>query len=195
VFSFYPNKHITTGEGGMVVTDNQYLANECQLLRNLYFQEPRRFVHEKLAWNYRMSNIQAALGLAQLEKIEDKITKKRYIGKMYNRLFKGFDKVLLPLEKTDYADNIYWVFGLVIKNKKVKACEAMKKLQELGIGSRPFFYPMHQQPVFHKMNLFSNEKYPVAENLAEYGFYIPSGLTLTDKDMEKVVYAVFKVLN
>lgn len=194
-FSFYPNKHVTTGEGGMILTDDDNLAEKCRSLRNLCFKPEKRFVHERLGWNLRMTNMQAAIGLAQLERLDEFVLKKRQMGKFYNEAFKDLsDKLDLPLTSTEYAENIYWVFGMVIKEKVgFNAETAMKKLLDEGVGTRPFFYPMHQQPVFKKMGLFENESYPVAENLAEQGFYIPSGLALTEEKMATVVKAVRKV--
>ena len=190
-FSFYPNKHITTGEGGMVLTDDDLLAETCQSLRNLCFQPDKRFVHERLGWNYRMTNLQAALGLAQLERLDEFVKIKRNMGKRYTQLLNNIDGLQLPLAKTDYADNIYWVYGLVLgKNSGLDALQAMKRLGERGIGCRPFFCPMHQQPVLKKMGLFKGESYPEAERLYKQGFYIPSGMALTDEQMIQVSNAV-----
>jgi perosamine synthetase len=184
-FSFYPNKHITTGEGGMIVTNNPEVDKRCRLLRNLAFSPERRFVHEELGWNYRFTNLQAAVGLGQLELLDNFVKRKRRMGDFYNRLLQDLSEFIdLPLPRTDYAENIYWVYGLLLTDKvSGDARLVMAKLQELGIGTRPFFYPMHKQPVFRKMGLFSNEFYPVAEYMAEKGFYIPSGLALTEEQM------------
>jgi perosamine synthetase len=185
-FSFYPNKHITTGEGGMILTDDFEIAERCRSLRNLCFKPEKRFEHDELGFNFRMTNIQAALGLAQFERLDEFIDKKRQIGKLYNELLKENPYIELPLEKTGYAENIYWVYGLILKEISGKNAESvMKVLTEKGIGSRPFFYPMHLQPVFKKSGLFKNESYPVSEKLSEYGFYIPSGLALTEEQIHK----------
>lgn len=191
VFSFYPNKHITTGEGGMILTDSDRLAERCRLLRNLCFQPKRRFVHEELGYNFRMTNMQAALGVAQLERLAEFVALKRSMGKRYTELLSGVDGIdLMPL-KTDYAENIYWIYGMVLKDEvQFNAEEAMRRLGQKGIGTRPFFWPMHEQPVFRKMGLFGNEHYPVAEHLARRGFYIPSGMALTDGQMDEVARAV-----
>lgn len=195
IFSFYPNKHITTGEGGMILTNNEILTDKCRGFRNLCFQSQRRFVHEELGWNFRMTNLQAALGLAQLERLDEFVKRKRTIGKLYTKLLWDVVDIELPLERTDYADNIYWVFGIVLSdNIKFEAVEAMKRLGKLGIGTRPFFWPMHEQPVFLKMGLFKNEKYPVAERLARRGFYLPSGLALTPKQIRYVVSSMKTVI-
>ncbi|MDT8317448.1 MAG: DegT/DnrJ/EryC1/StrS family aminotransferase [bacterium] len=195
IFSFYPNKHVTTGEGGMVVTNDSHLADRCRSLRNLCFQAKKRFVHEELGWNYRMTNMQAALGLAQLERLDEFIAIKRQMGKRYTELLSGTPGLELPLERTNYAENIYWVYGLVLKdNIAFDAEEAMLRLGAQGIGTRPFFWPMHEQPVFNKMGLFINEKYPVAEHLALRGFYLPSGMALKDEQIEEVAKQVKNIL-
>lgn len=187
IFSFYPNKHVTTGEGGMVVTNDESIFRKCQGYRNLCFKPEKRFVHDELGWNYRMTNMQAALGLAQLEKLERHAVIKRKMGAFYTKFLKDVEGIQIPVEKTAYADNIYWVFGIVLKGDiPMDADSAMKKLGEKGIGTRPFFWPMHEQPVFMKAGLFKDEKYPVAEQIARKGFYIPSGLGLSVKEMERV---------
>jgi perosamine synthetase len=194
-FSFYPNKHITTGEGGMIVTDDAALAERCRSLRNLCFKPEQRFVHDELGWNFRMSNLQAALGVAQLERLDEFVAIKRRMGARYTELLTGTRGIQLPLAHTDYADNIYWVYGMVLDdNGPFDAKEAMSRLGKLGIGTRPFFWPMHEQPVFKKMGLFANESYPVAERIARRGFYIPSGMALTDEQMERSAVAVKDIL-
>ncbi|MEO8893788.1 MAG: DegT/DnrJ/EryC1/StrS family aminotransferase [Coleofasciculaceae cyanobacterium] len=194
-FSFYPNKHITTGEGGMIVTDDQQLAERCYSLRNLCFQPQKRFIHEELGWNFRLSNLQAAMGVAQLERLDEFVAKKRQMGQLYTKLLSNHPSLQLPVPQTDYATNIYWVYGIVLKdNVPFDAKEAMHRLSKYKIGTRPFFWSMHEQPVFQKMGLFQGECYPVAETIARRGFYIPSGLALTDEQIERVAQAVLEVL-
>lgn len=187
-FSFYPNKHITTGEGGMILTDDDELAETCRSLRNLCFQPHKRFVHERLGWNLRMTNLQAALGLAQLERLDHTVARKREIGAAYQTGLADIPGLRLPLIRTDDAVNIYWVFGLVLDNAvPFDAAEAMARLGKRGVGTRPFFWPMHEQPVFRKRGLFSDESYPVAENMARRGFYVPSGVGLTPGQQTVVI--------
>ncbi|MDH3349005.1 MAG: DegT/DnrJ/EryC1/StrS aminotransferase family protein, partial [Desulfobulbaceae bacterium] len=151
-FSFYPNKHITTGEGGMLVTNSDLLANRCRSLRNLCFQPEKRFVHEELGWNLRMTNMQAALGLAQLERLDTFVEKKRRMGAFYTASFLDIAGIQLPLSQTGYAENIFWVYGIVLGDHiPFDAAEAMRFLAAEGIGTRPFFWGMHEQPVFRKM--------------------------------------------
>lgn len=190
-FSFYTNKHITTGEGGMIVTNDDKLAETCRSLRNLCFKPGRRFVHDRLGWNMRMTNMQAAIGLAQLERLDEFVEIKRNIGKRYTDMLNGITAFNLPLSHTDYADNIYWVYGLLINSKlDMNAEKAIKILADNGVGARPFFYPMHKQPVLNNMGLFKGEVYPVAEYMSEKGFYIPSGIALKDEQMNRVVDVV-----
>jgi perosamine synthetase len=187
IFSFYPNKHITTGEGGMVVTNDEVFADRCSSLRNLCFQPQKRFVHEELGWNFRITNMQAALGLAQLERLDEFVVRKRRMGQRYTELLSDMPGLQLPVKRTEYAENIYWVYGLVLKDDlPFESEEAMRRLSAREIGSRPFFWCMHEQPVFRKAGLFKGERYPVAENLSRRGFYIPSGLALTEEQMETV---------
>lgn len=195
-FSFYPNKHITTGEGGMIMTDDPKLADRCRSLRNLCFIPEKRFIHHELGFNLRMTNLQAALGLAQLERLDEFVSIKRAMGKKYNSILKGVKGVQLPLASNSDAENIYWVYALVLDdNVPFDAEGAMKKLGERKIGTRPFFWPMHEQPVFHKMGLFINEKYPVSERIARRGFYLPSGLALKHTDIEKVCVELKSILS
>lgn len=187
IFSFYPNKHITTGEGGMVVTDNAKVAEKCKSLRNLCFQQKQRFLHEELGWNFRLSNIQAAIGMAQLEQLNKSIIRKREIGIRYLNNLNDLSNVQLPQLKTDYAENIFWVFGIVVLNKVYPdAISVMEILKTKNIGTRPFFWPMHEQPVFHKMGLFQSDSHPIAENIARNGFYIPSGLAVSNEQIDIV---------
>ncbi|HIK29270.1 MAG: DegT/DnrJ/EryC1/StrS family aminotransferase [Oscillatoriaceae bacterium SKW80] len=194
-FSFYPNKHITTGEGGMLVTDSSKIAERCRSLRNLCFNPHKRFVHEELGWNFRMTNLQAALGKAQLERLDEFCDRKRQMGRRYNELLADIPGLQLPVEKTDYAENIYWVYGIVLKDEvPFDAAEAMKRLSQHKIGTRPFFCPMHEQPVFHKMGLFLGESHPISERLARRGFYIPSGLALTEEQIKRVAEVLKEVM-
>ena len=194
-FSFYANKHITTGEGGMIVTNNKKIAERCRDLRNLFFNSKKRFVHYGLGWNHRFTNMQSALGLAQLEKLKKFIIKKRKIGKIYN---KGLSKIKIfntPLNKTKYAENIYWVYGIVLKkNSSINLNIFMEKLKKNGIETRNFFWPLHEQPILKKMGLFRNLKLPVAEHLARNGLYLPSGLAITTSQQKFVIDKIKKIV-
>lgn len=195
IVSFYPNKHVTTGEGGMCLTDDDALAARCRSLRNLCFQPGRRFVHEELGFNYRMTSLQAALGLGQLERLEASVARKRAIGGRYRERLASTPGLQLPLARVDGAENVYWVFGLVLGDEvDLDADELRRRLGERRIGSRPFFWPIHEQPVFRRMGLFEGEGYPVAERLARRGLYLPGGLALTDEAIDRVASEVESIL-
>jgi len=194
-FSFYPNKHITTGEGGMLVTDDPQLADRCRSLRNLCFQPQRRFVHEELGWNLRMTNLQAALGIAQLERLDEFVIRKRHMGQYYTQLLSDIPGFQLPMPQTDYAKNSYWIYGIVLGDElPFDAEETMRRLGQYKIGTRPFFWCMHEQPVLRKMGLFDSVSCPVAERIARRGFYIPSGVALTNEQIEQVAATLREVL-
>lgn len=194
-FSFYPNKHITTGEGGMILTSDSLLAEKCRMLRNLCFKPERRFEHDEMGYNFRFTNIQAALGLAQLERLDEFVRIKRKNGNLYNQLLADVKGIQLNLSRTKYAESIYWVYGIILDdNIPYDASVAIQKLEQAGVGTRPFFWPIHEQPVFLKMGLFHGDSYPIAEKIARRGLYLPSGLGLTEKQIYKVVAELRKIL-
>jgi perosamine synthetase len=181
-FSFYANKHLTTGEGGMIVTDDFELAEECRKLRNLCFEPEKRFVHHNIGWNYRLTNLQAALGLAQLENLEKSITRKKSLGQSYQRLLGDNPLLLTPIVARNGYENNYWVYGVVLKpESKRTALEIMENLKTEGIGTRPFFWPMHKQPILSE---FYDTPLPVSEYISQFGFYLPSGVGTTDVEIE-----------
>jgi len=189
-FSFYANKIITTGEGGMVVTNDDKLAERARLHRNLCFIEKKRFYHEELGGNYRMTNLQAAVGVAQMERIEKFVEIKRRNGAAYNKHLADINGLQIPTEK-EWAKNVYWMYGIVLDETTGFNAESFaNRLKEKGIGTRPFFLGMHEQPVFHKIGLFKNEHHPISERIARQGLYLPSGLTLTKQQIDEVVVAV-----
>lgn len=185
-FSFYANKIITTGEGGMIVTNNEGIAEKARTLRNLAFLKEKRFLHKELGFNYRMTNIQAAIGLAQLEKIDDFVGMRRRNAHLYNELLKDVNGITLPMEK-EWAKNVYWMYSILIEDEfGISRDELMRRLREEGVETRTFFIPMHQQPVFRKMGLFKGETYPVAEEISRKGMYLPSGSGLREEDIKYV---------
>ena len=194
-FSFYANKHITTGEGGMLVTDDPEIAERCRSLRNLCFEPQQRFVHQELGWNLRMSNLHAAVGVAQLERLDEFVARKRAMGLRYTELLADIPGIELPLAQTDYAENIYWVYGIVLRAEvPFDAKVVMQKLAAAQIGTRPFFWCMHEQPIFAKMGLFAGASCPVAERLARRGFYLPSGIALTESQIDRVSSSLREIL-
>ena len=194
-FSFYANKHITTGEGGMIVTNNKKIYNKINKLKNLSFGKKNRFNHDDIGWNYRFTNLQAALGLSQLNRIKQIVKKKIQIGQFYYDNLINNDKIIIQPKKLNYAENIYWVFGILLKtNTKYKLNEIREKLKNKNIETRPFFWPMNKQFIYNKMGLFRKEKYPSAEYLANNGFYIPSGLGITKKEQIYIVKQINEII-
>jgi perosamine synthetase len=194
-FSFYPNKHVTTGEGGMILTNDDALADRLQGLRNLCFQPQQRFIHEDLGWNARMTNLQAALGVAQTERLPERIRIKRRIGRLYDELLEDVAGIRRPVPRTNYAENIYWVYGVVLNDDiAFDAREAMRRLAQKGIGTRPFFWCMHEQPVLRRMGFLLDDSHPNAEYIARRGFYLPSGLALTDEEVVRSAQALKEIL-
>lgn len=194
-FSFYSNKLVTTGEGGMVLTNDDALAEKFRELRNLSFNPTQRFVHENLGWNYRMTAMQAALGVSQLSRIEELLENKRAIGRTYQELLTRTDGLTLPLESHRGSSNAYWVFGVVLsEDHHLTAKQAMDELRRLGIGTRPFFYPLHRQPVLARYGFQSQAPLPTSEWLGDKGFYLPNGAGLSRAQQVRVVEGLDAVL-
>lgn len=186
-FSFYANKIITTGEGGMVVTNNEKIAEMARLLRDQAF-EPKRFLHRYIGFNYRMTNLQAAIGVAQMELIDESVEIRRRNAKLYNSLLKDVKGITLPPEAL-WAKNVYWMYTVLVEDSfGMGRDELMERLREKGIDTRSAFYPIHTQPVYAKQ--YKGEKYPVAEELGRKGINLPSGNTLTKEQIEFVATAV-----
>ena len=193
-FSFYANKLVTTGEGGMVLVRTPELAERARGLRNLCFQKYRRFIHDQAGYNFRLTNLQAALGVGQIERMDRIVERKRAIAAAYLRLLADTPCLQLPVEEP-WARNVYWVFGVVVdESTGFDAAALSEQLLKRGIETRPFFVGMHKQPVFTGMGLFLNERYPVAELLARQGLYLPSGMTLTDHQITEIATAILECL-
>jgi perosamine synthetase len=193
-FSFYANKIITTGEGGMVVTNKKKIYEKARRIKDLAHSPQKRFLHTRLGFNYRMTNLQAALGLAQLEEVKKYLKIKRWMAKKYNQGLKDIKGLILPKEK-DYAFNVYWMYAVLVDEKAfgLTTQALRKKLYSQGIDTRGFFIPVHQQPALRKMGWYKKEKYPVAEKLSQIGFYLPSGLAITEKQIDEVVKKIAKI--
>lgn len=188
-FSFYGNKVITTGEGGMLVTNRRRLKERAASLLDMAFSPERHFWHKELAFNYRMSNIQAAVGLAQTESLERFIEKKRLIARWYTNSLSGFRGLSLPVEKP-YARNVYWMYGVrVDPDSGISRDRLRQSLADAGIESRVFFIPMHLQPVFSRSS-GSRGSFPVAEELCRTGMYLPSGTGLNHEDIRYIAETV-----
>ena len=196
-FSFYVNKHITTGEGGMILTNDKKIYNKCESLRNLCFGVgAKRFNHDDIGWNYRMTNVQAAIGCGQLKNISWIIRRKRQIGKRYISILKKCNKIYIQPYKLSYAKNIFWVFGILLKkNANISRDQVTIKLLKHNIQTRNFFYPMHKQKVFKKMRLFpKKQKFPNSDYLSKKGFYLPSGIGITNAEIDFVAKTLLKIL-
>ena len=194
-FSFYANKLVTTGEGGMVLTDDPALADKLRRRRNLCFQGPRRFWHEELGFNFRLTNLQAALGLAQVERIDEIVARKRRQGAAYTERLRDLPQLQLPAEEP-WARNVYWMYGLVIAaDAGLDAAELARRLRAKEIETRPFFLGLHEQPALQRRGWFGGDRYPVTERIARQGLYLPSGLALTDEQLDRVGAAVHEVLS
>ncbi len=193
-FSFYGNKIITTGEGGMVVTDNKKIYEKLKSLRDLAHIKGKRFLHSQIGFSYRLTNMQAALGLAQLEEVDEFINKKFWIANEYHKRLRNIPNVQLPYTSRN-VKNVYWMFTLKIQNSNVKTQNLLGSLKKKGIETREFFIPMHKQPALLKLGLFLGEKYPVSEDLSKRGFYIPSGLAITKDQIQTVANSLVKALN
>jgi perosamine synthetase len=194
-FSFYANKLVTTGEGGMVVTDDERLAERLRSLRNLCFVPDRRFYHEELGFNFRLTNMQAALGVAQVERIDSIVARKRAIGAEYAQRLSDLPGIRLVAEQP-WARSVFWMVGIVLEESRgLDAKWLAARLKERGIETRPFFLGMHEQPGLLERGLFRGERYPVTERLARQGLYLPSGLALSDGQLVQVCTAVREVLS
>jgi perosamine synthetase len=189
-FSFFANKLITTGEGGMVITNNDDYASKARSLRNLCFRTDRRFLHTEHGYQFRLTNMQAAIGVQQVKRINQIIERKRWAAFEYSARLKDIPQLQLPIEQS-WGKSVFWVYGLVLADDvPFDAAELATRLKELNIETRPFFLGMHEQPVFHDMGLFQNESYPVTERIARRGLYVPSGLAITLEQIEQVYDAL-----
>lgn len=192
-FSFYSNKIITCGEGGMVVTNNQRIADICRRRRNLSFIAAKRFLHKEIGFNYRMTNLQAALGLAQFEQIDAMIKRRRRNAMLYNGILKEVPGIQLPVERKN-VKNVYWMYSILIhKEFGISRDELAKKLWDHGIETRTFFVPMHRQPILRKMGYTSKERFPVSDDIARKGLYLPSGSGLKKSQIKRICDVIRKV--
>ncbi len=197
-FSFYANKHITTGEGGMILTNDKKIIKNCRSLKNLCFGNGQnRYKHEDIGWNYRFTNIQASLGLSQLSRLNEIVKKKIFVGRTYFKYLKDNKNIYFPEPKRNNLKNIYWVNGiLILKHAKIDAKKLAKMLLQYNIDSRPFFCPMNEQPILKK-TLFLNKKetYPNSKLISKFGIYLPSSINLNEKKIKYISSVVNKLTN
>lgn len=193
-FSFYANKIVTTGEGGMIVLNDTNLFEKAQLLKNLAHSPKQRFLHEEIGYNFRMTNIQAAMGAGELQHIDEYIRKKRSMAKRYHELLQNIPQLVLPQESAGNV-GVYWMYNILLsKNAKISKKQFREKLKDEGVDTRDYFYPIHSQPVCERLRLFKNEHCPVSEDLSDRGLYLPSGLAITDNQIISVADAVRRIL-
>lgn len=191
-FSFYANKIITCGEGGMMVTNNEAIAMHAMSLKNLSFEggKGRVYLHSEIGYNYRLTNLQAAVGLAQFEHIDEFVNMRRNNAKIYGEFLGGISGLKLPVEK-EWSKNVYWMYSLLVEPEfGVSRDVLMVELAKRGVETRPFFASMNEQPVFRNMHLFEREKYPVAENLSRKGLYLPSSSGLKLEEIQFVCESI-----
>ena len=185
-FSFYANKVITTGEGGMFLTNDSDVAERARILRDLGFLKEQRFLHRDLGFNFRMSNVAAAIGVGQLSRIDSIVERKIKVAARYSALLADVEGITLPVEEP-WAKNVYWMYSILVEDSfGVDRNELMSQLQAAGIQTRTFFIGMHAQPAFHDIGLFVGQECPVADEIASRGLYLPSAMDLTDDEIEYV---------
>lgn len=196
--SFYANKLITTGEGGMVITSSEEVVSKARQYRNLYFNPTERFLHDGIGYNFRMTNLQASVGVAQLERIEYFIELKKKFGKMYQDRLSEIKGLRFQTSKEN-VDMTYWMYCIELNPEETKfeASDIMKGLREYKIGTRPFFMGLHRQQPLKDLGLFIGEEnnYPNADYAFKYGLYLPSGLTLNEEKIDFVCGKLKEIMN
>lgn len=195
-FSFFANKNVTAGEGGMVVTDDDELAQACRYYKNLCFplDAPRTYLHADIGFNYRMSNIHAAIGLAQTERADELKQMRQAHGLLYRERLSEIPGICLQQDQPG-GENVFWMNGLVVAPEYGRSRdELIAHLKEEGIDTRLFFNGMHRQPALKKYGCDCGGSFPVSDMLADNGFYLPSGSGLSDSDIHRVcdVVAAFR---
>lgn len=192
-FSFYGNKIITTGEGGMIVTNNNKLANRARKFKDLYHSDKKRFIHEGVGFNYRMTNLQAAMGCGELGHISEYIAQKRHMATLYDNLLKDVPGIKTPITMP-WAENVYWMYAILVEeaNFGIDRDGLKHRLKEQGIDTRDFFYSPTEQPVLSSY-LGKNEKFPNTELISQKGLYLPSGLAITDEQVRRVAETIKKI--
>ena len=196
-YSFYANKQITTGEGGMITTNSKKLYEKIKNLKNLSFGKKNRFNHEDISSNNRMSNIQATLGLSQLNRIKNIVKKRQSIGKKYFKYLSKNSNIFVPEPEKKFVKNIYWVVGVLITNTNlnIDAQYVMRKLKIMGVGTRPFFWPMHKQKMLKNYDFYNSKKFINSQYISKYGFYLPSSLSLKDDQIKYISNCVNEIIN
>jgi perosamine synthetase len=181
-FSFYANKIIATGEGGMVTTNDARLAKLVRRMRDHAFHPERHFWHEYVGFNYRMTNLQAAVGLAQTERIDEIVTARRALRTWYDERLRSVPGLQLPVE-AEGVRSVFWMYAVRVSPSFGSSCDELRKqLAGRGIETRSFFVPIHLQPIY--VDQFRGQRFPVAEQLCKSGFYLPTHENLDERDAE-----------
>ena len=196
-FSFYANKILTTGEGGMAITNNEKLAERMAYFRNYCFEIPR-FLHREIGFNYRLTNIQAAMGLAQTENANMLVEARKKVGEKYDALLQGTKGITIPARR-EGVKNVYWMYSIVLTDEiQVSRKEIVQKLKERGVDTRNFFISMHKQPAFIEKKTDNipdcSGQFPVSDKIEERGFYLPSSSDITDQEIEQVCRTLKEIL-
>ena len=184
-FSFYANKHITSGEGGMIMTNSKKIFQTLQQMRNLDFNNERRFVHNKFYWNSRLSGLQAALAYSQIKNISKVIYKKQQQAAIYDSLLSQIKEISIPIKSYRGTENNYWVYGIVLKTPNLRD-KLIENLYNNGVESRPFFWPLHLQPAYLNSNNAENIELINSEYLGKNGLYLPMGAHINKKIQKKI---------
>jgi perosamine synthetase len=193
-FSFYANKTLTTGEGGMVVTNNKDFYEKAHTMKNLSHKPGKRFYHEMVGYNYRMTNLQAALGLAHLREIDTYLEKKEWMAKLYEQHLKKNAFLELPQPNKE-GRNTYWMYNVLLKeNSPLSRDTLLERLKTKGVDTRTYFYPLHSQPVLQHKAKYTLSDLQTSIQIAEKGFYLPSGLAITEQQIFAVCKAVEECL-
>lgn len=188
IFSFYGNKIMTSGEGGMITTNDKVLYEKMKKLRDHAMSSDKRYWHDEIGYNYRMTNLQAALGLAQLERIDDLIAKKIEIFKWYKQALKNEKKITLNYT-TEGTKNVYWMICVEIDGySEVERNILMQKLKIAGIDSRPYFYPVSDMPMYKKVDT------PIAHSIYQKGINLPSYIGLTEKEVQSICHILTEII-
>lgn len=195
IFSLYSNKHITTGEGGLILTSVSKYKDKIFDFKNLCFGKKNRFNHYDIGWNYRYTNLQASLGINQIKRINKIIKRKKEIGKRYYKKLKDYKNIYIQKPKINNIENVYWVVGILILNKKISALKYREALKKYKIETRDFFWPISKQQAFKKFKLKFKKNYKNSEYLSKYGFYLPSGLDTTNKEINYICECIKKINN
>ena len=191
-FSFYANKIITTGEGGMVTTDSDELATRASSLKDLAHSKDKRFIHDELGYNYRLTSLQAALGIGQLMHIEDFLRQKQHMAKMYETGLSGIPGLTLPMTRS-WATHVYWMYAILIDEQKfgMSKDRLRQALLDKGIDTRDFFYAPCDQPLLKSFS--PKGQFPITERIATEGCYLPSGLAITDDQIRTVCETIRQI--